>query len=97
MSELLNIYNKYKKSKGTINSEVSEVAQLCPTLCDPKDCSLSGSSIHGIFQAIVLEWVAISFSSESSQPRDWTWVSLIVHRCFTMWATREVLNTYNAV
>ena len=34
MSELLNIYNKYKKSKGTINSEVSEVAQLCPTLCD---------------------------------------------------------------
>ena len=40
----------------------SEVAQLCPTLCDPMDCSLPGSSVHGIFQAIVLEWIAISFS-----------------------------------
>ena len=40
----------------------SEVAQSCPTLCDPMDCSLPGSSIHGIFQARVLEWVAISFS-----------------------------------
>ena len=43
-----------------------EVAQLCPTLCDPMDCSLPGSSVHGIFQAKVLEWVAISFSSGSS-------------------------------
>ena len=41
----------------------SEVAQLCPTLHDPMDCSLPGSSIHGIFQARVLEWVAISFSN----------------------------------
>ena len=40
----------------------SEVAQLCPTLHDPMDCSLPGSSVHGIFQAGVLEWVAISFS-----------------------------------
>ena len=40
----------------------SEVAQLCPTLCDPMDCSLPGSSVHGIFQGIVLEWTAISFS-----------------------------------
>ena len=40
----------------------SEVAQLCPTLCDPLDCSLPGSSIHGIFQARVLEWGAIAFS-----------------------------------
>ena len=45
----------------TTKSE-SEVSQLCPTLSDPMDCSLPGSSIHGIFQAIVLEWVAISFS-----------------------------------
>ena len=48
----------------------SEVAQSCPTLCDPMDCSLPGSSIYGIFQAIVLEWGAISFSRGSSQPRD---------------------------
>ena len=40
----------------------SEVAQSCPTLSDPMDCSLSGSSVHGIFQATVLEWIAISFS-----------------------------------
>ena len=37
----------------------SEVAQSCPTLCDPMDCGLSGSSVHGIFQARVLEWIAI--------------------------------------
>ena len=43
-----------------------EVAQSCPTLCDPMDCSPPGSSIHGIFQARVLEWVAISFSRGSS-------------------------------
>ena len=48
----------------------SEVAQLCPTLCDPMDCSPPGSSIHGILQARILEWVAISFSRGSSQPRD---------------------------
>ena len=54
------------------------------------DCSLPGSSIHGIFQAIVLEWVAISFSRGSSWPRDQTWVSHIIDRCFTVWATREV-------
>ena len=43
----------------------SEVAQLCPTLRDPMDCSLPGSSVHGIFQARVLEWGAIAFSSTS--------------------------------
>ena len=46
-------------------------------LCDPIDCSLPGSSVHGIFQARVLEWVAISFSRGSSRPRDRTWVSRI--------------------
>ena len=69
----------------------SKVAQLCPTLCDPVDCSLPGSSVHGIFQAIVLEWVAISFSRGSSQPRTRTQVSCIVDRCFTIWATREAI------
>ena len=43
----------------------NEVAQLCPTLSDPMDCSLPGSSVHGIFQAGVLEWGAIAFSRES--------------------------------
>ena len=68
----------------------SEVAQSCPTLYDPMDCSLPGFSVHGIFQAIVLEWIAISFSRRSSQPRDRTRVSCIVDRRFTVWATREV-------
>ena len=69
----------------------SEVDQSCPTLCDPMGCSLTDSSVHGIFQATVLEWIAISFSRGSSQPRDRTWVSHIVGRCFTIWATREAL------
>ena len=60
----------------------SKVAQSCPTLCDPMDHSLPGSSVHGIFQARILEWVAISFSRGSSQSRDRTQVSRIVGRCF---------------
>ena len=67
----------------------SEVAQSCPTLCNPMGCSLPGSSVHGIFQARVLAWVAISFFRGSSQPRDRTWVSCIAGRCFTILATRE--------
>ena len=58
--------------------------QLCPTLCDPMDWSPPGSSVQGILQARILEWVAISFSRGSSQPRDWTWVSCIAGR---FWAT----------
>ena len=50
----------------------SEVTQSCLTLCDPVDCSLPGSSVQWIFQARILEWVAISFSMGSSQPRDQT-------------------------
>ena len=65
----------------------SEFAQSCPTLCDPMDCSPPGSSVHGIFQARVLEWVAISFYRGSSWPRDRTRVSHIVGRRFTVWAT----------
>ena len=70
-----------------ISFKWSEVAQSCPTLCDPMDYSLPGSSVHGVFQARILEWVVISFSRRSSQSRDWTWVSLIVGRCLTIWAT----------
>ena len=70
----------------------SELAQSCLTLCDPMDCCSPGFSINGIFQAIVLEWVAISFSRGSSRPRGWTLVSHIISRCFTIWATREVLS-----
>ena len=56
---------------------VCSIAQSCPTVCNPMDYSLPGSSVHGIFQARILEWVAISFSRGSSQPRDGTHVSCI--------------------
>ena len=72
----------------------SEVTQSCPTLCDPMDCSPPGSSVHGIFQARVLEWVAISFSRGSSHPRDRTPVSRTTGRRFTIWAIREALVKY---
>ena len=61
------------------------VAQLCLTLCDHMDCSLSGSSAHGIFQARIPEWVAISSSMGSSWPRDWTPVSRV------SWTGRQFL------
>ena len=65
------------------------VAQLCPTVCDPMDFSLPGSSVHGTLQAGILEWVAIPFSRGSSQPRDWTQVFCTTDIFSTIWATRE--------
>ena len=62
----------------------SEVALSCLTLCDPMDCSLPGSSIHGILQARIPEWVAIPFSSGSSQPRGQSLVSCIAGIFFTI-------------
>ena len=75
----------------------SEVAQSCPTLCDLMDCSLPGSSIYGILQAIVLEWVAISFSRGSSRPKDQTPVSCIVDRRFAVWATGKYLQAFSTI
>ena len=61
------------------------VTQSCPTMCKPTDGSPPGSAVHGILQARILEWVAIPFSRGSSQPRNWTQVSCIVIRFFTVW------------
>ena len=55
----------------------AQLLQLCPTLCNPMDCSPPGSSVHGILQARILEWVVIPSSRASSQPRDSTCVSFI--------------------
>ena len=66
-----------------------KVAQSCLTLCDPMNCSLPGFSIHEIFQASVLEWVAISLSRGSYHTRDRAHASCIVGRYFTLWASRE--------
>ena len=68
--------------------------QSCLILCDPMNCSLPGSSVHGILQARILEWVAIPFSSGSSHPRERTWVPCISGRFFTVWAAREAQIVY---
>ena len=71
------------------------VAQSCPTLQDPMDCCPPGSSVHGVLQASILEWVAISSSRGSSRPRDQTCISCIScisRRFFTTSATWETLN-----
>ena len=73
-------------------SEKVLVTQSCPTLFDPMDYSLPGSSVHEILQARILEWIAISFSRRASQPREWTQVSHIAGRFFIVWATREALS-----
>ena len=61
----------------------SEIAQLCPTPSDPMDCSLPGSSIHGIFQARVLEWGAIDFSSVESNLKNADAVAKLLRRSFS--------------
>ena len=70
--------------------KLHQTLQLHLTLW-PKDCSPPASSVHEILQAKILEWVAIPSSRGSSQPRDWTQVSHIVRRFFTIWGTREAL------
>ena len=62
----------------------AKLLQLCPVLCDPTDCSPLGSSVHGILQARILEWVAIPFSRGSSQSRDQTEVSCIAGKFFAV-------------
>ena len=73
--------------------ESEKMAHLCPTLCDPMDCSLPGFSVHGILQARILEWVAIPFSRRSSQPRDWTRIFCTAGRFFTVWDTKGRRNS----
>ena len=72
----------------SIWSEVKSLSRVRLFATPWSTCSLPGSLVHGIFQAIVLEWIAISFSRGSSQSRDWTRVSRIVDRRLTVWATR---------
>ena len=71
------------------NEKKVKVPESCLALCDPMVCSLPGSSVHGILQARILKWVAISFSRESSWPRDWIQVSCITGGFYTIWPTWE--------
>ena len=98
MKDLLDLSTPLQPSVAAMGARVdfsvcseSEVAQSCPTLCDPMDYSLPGSSVYGIFQERILKWAAISCSRGSSQPRNQTQVSHFVGRCFIIRATREVL------
>ena len=77
---------QFKKMSGIVL-----VTQSCLTLCDLRDCSPPGCSVHGILQERILEWaMGCHFSRGSSQPRDWTQVSCIASVFFTIWATREL-------
>ena len=71
------------------------VPHLCPTLCDPMDCSPPGSSVHELPQARILEWVAMIFSRGSSRAMYWTRVSCIAGRFFIFWASREMYRCVN--
>ena len=66
-----------------------KVSQSCPTLYNPMDCSLPGSSVHGILQARILERIAVPFSRGSFQPRDQTQVSCTAGGFFTVWVNRD--------
>ena len=75
-----------------ISQSVVLVAHLCPTLCNPMDWGLPGSSVHGILQARILERVALSLPRRSSWPRDWTQVSCTAGRLLTVWATGKLFD-----
>ena len=87
-SEMISISRLLSSSRGS-KSE-SEVAQSCLTLSDPMDCSLWGSSIHGIFQARVLDWVAVFFSRGSHRPRNEPGSPALQADDFTLWATGKL-------
>ena len=104
------MFSKYKSDKWLV-SKISKNIYVCVCLClcvllgqsclilgNPMDCGPSGSSVHGILQARILEWIALSYSRGSSQPRDWTCVSCgfcIGRWILYHWATREVLPKQN--
>ena len=76
-----------------LKSESVSCSVISNSYCDPMDCSPPGSSVHGILQARILEWAYISFSRGSSWPKDWTQLSCLASKFFTIWVTREALAT----
>ena len=102
LCEVSDLFILFSPTLSMVSNTCVLATRLCPTLCDPTNCSLPGFSAHGILQARtlepgfsvhgtlqarILEWIAIPFSRGSSQPRDWTLVSCIAGKFFTTWAT----------
>ena len=79
--------NQSTQAANSVHKVNLWVTQARLTLCNAMDYGPPGSSVHGILQIRILEWVAIPFSRGSSWPRDWTWVSYIAVRFFSVWAT----------
>ena len=85
---LLEIFsNQSTQAANSVQKVNVLVTQESLTLCNAMDYGPPGSSVHGILQTRILEWVAIPFSRGSSWPRDWTWVSYIAGRFFSVRAT----------
>ena len=78
---------KKKRSESVSPSVMSDSS-------DPMNCTPPASFVYGIFQARILKWIAMPFSRGSSWPRDWTWVSCIAGRFFTVWSTRNFCSNY---
>ena len=79
----------WKTPKNFLSNSIFKNTADISSEYENQSCSLPGSSVHGILQAKILEWIAILFSRASSQPKDWTQVSCIAGRFFIIWATRE--------
>ena len=92
------VFSEYKPKIGIAGSYAVcvWVTQSCPTLCNPISCSLPGSSVHGILQEKILEWIAIPSSRVFSWSRDKAQVSYTTGIFFTVWASREAPGSYNS-
>ena len=93
----MNITHTHTHITHTRVLHVCSVVKSCLTLCDPVDYSSPGSSAHGISQARILEWVAISFSRGSSWSREWTHISCLAGGFFTTEAPRKLMEYYSAM
>ena len=91
IQSFLNLYNIFLLQAINLVLHVCMCAQLCPTLCKSRNCSPSGSAVHGISQARILERVVIAFSRGSSLPRDWACISCIGRWILYHWATQSRL------
>ena len=87
-------YQQWPEERVQSVKPAAKSLQLCPTLCNPKDCSPPGSYVQEILQARILEWVAMPCSRGSSLPRDWTQVSCIAGRFFTAEPPGKPINLF---